>query len=133
MKKIISSILLVIFMSLTTVSCGQSKAKNTNKVEVINAQQFKKDSNDKVIVDVRTANEFKSGHLKNAINIDFFDKKYLDYFARFDKKEPLYLYCRSGRRSNIIANELVKIGFKKVYDLEGGIIEWENNRFEVEE
>lgn len=132
MGKIISSILSVVFVCLVALGCGQNKVKKNLKVKVINAQQFKQDSKNKTIVDVRTEEEFGRGHLKNAINIDFFDENYLDYFAKFNKKEPIYLYCRSGRRSNDVANELKKIGFEEVYDLKGGLIEWKQNNFELE-
>lgn len=135
MKKIISNLLVTILVGATAVSCGQNTAKSTLKkatIEIISPKQFKENSKNEIIIDVRTVKEFVNGHLKNAVNIDFYNKNHLENFKKFNKEKPLYVYCRSGRRSNIVASELIKMGFKKVYDLKGGIIAWENNRFKVE-
>lgn len=77
------------------------------------------------LVDVRTAREFNSGHIKNAINIDFFNKARFDKaFEKMNKENPVYLYCRSGSRSQKAARRLAAIGFSKIYDLKGGYMRW---------
>lgn len=77
------------------------------------------------LVDVRTPGEFHSGHIKNAINIDFFDSgNFQKSFEKFDKSKPVYVYCRSGARSLKAANKLVTMGFSKIYDLKGGYMRW---------
>lgn len=74
------------------------------------------------LVDVRTAMEYRSGHIKGAKNIDIYSSNFLKAFEKFDKTKPLYLYCRSGARSRQAANQLAKIGFTEIYDLRGGIL-----------
>ncbi len=67
------------------------------------------------ILDVRTAQEFESGHVPGAINIPYgqVGSRSAELGA---KARPVLLYCRSGRRSGIAAAELVKQGFTAVYD-----------------
>ena len=77
------------------------------------------------LVDVRTPSEFKKGHLGQAMNIDFYDKRSFEAsFEKLDKKKPVYLYCRSGFRSKKAAMRLLDMGFIKVYDLKGGLNNW---------
>ena len=76
------------------------------------------------LVDVRTADEFKAGHLVAAVPIDWFSKSFLDEALNtLDKERPVLVYCRSGRRSAAAAAKLSKAGFK-VYNLEGGYLAW---------
>ena len=74
------------------------------------------------LIDVRTYDEYNTNRLKNAINIDFYDSLFLKRFKKFNKEDNILLYCRSGRRSLIGAEILVKNGYKKIYDLKGGVI-----------
>lgn len=76
------------------------------------------------LVDVRTPEEFKEGHIKGATNIDFFSDDFLTQFDAYDKNEPLYLYCRSGNRSAKASKKLSEAGFKNIVDLEGGYKAW---------
>lgn len=78
------------------------------------------------LVDVRTAREYSGGHIKDAVNIDVFKKKaFTEYFEGLDRSRPVYLYCRSGQRSQKTAGRLLRMGFERIYDLKGGILQWE--------
>ena len=74
------------------------------------------------LIDVRTSDEFNINRLTNAINIDFYDSIFLRKFKKFNKEDNILLYCRSGRRSLLGAEILAKNGYKKIYDLKGGVI-----------
>lgn len=77
------------------------------------------------LVDVRTANEYGGGHIKNAKNIDFFSAtNFRNAFEKMNKDQPVYLYCRSGARSQKAARKLVDMGFSMIYDLKGGFMKW---------
>lgn len=94
--------------------------------EQITQEEAKKimDSDNTVIVlDVRTPDEFASGHIKNAINIPnetIFDKEVLELT---DKSQLILVYCRSGRRSKEAAQKLAEIGYSNIKEF-GGIIDW---------
>ena len=80
------------------------------------------------LIDVRTPLEFSQGNINGSVNVDFKnEQEFLNYFNELDKTEPLFLYCRSGNRSKKSADKLINLGFSKIYDLEGGFIEWNLN------
>ena len=106
--------LLIFFFSIYSYSQPYSIDYN-EYLELSKKNKFK-------LIDVRTYDEFNTNRLKNAINIDFYDSVFLKRFKKFNKEDNILLYCRSGRRSLIGAEILVKNGYKKIYDLKGGVI-----------
>lgn len=85
-----------------------------------------------VLVDVRRPDEFSAGHLKNAILVTWGNESEFVSAAQELKGKTLYIYCRSGRRSNAAGLYLSqKLGFK-VYDLEGGYLAWTAKDYEIE-
>lgn len=76
------------------------------------------------LVDVRTEKEFKEQHLDKAININVEDADFEKSIQALDKTKPVYLYCRSGKRSDKAAQKMASMGFTKIYDLKGGILSW---------
>jgi len=79
---------------------------------------------DVVILDVRTAAEFNSGHIAKAINIDIYNEYFISDISALDKSKSYAVYCRSGKRSVDASSEMDIIGIKTTYNLTGGIIEW---------
>jgi len=90
-----------------------------------------KDNSDFVIIDVRTPDEFKTGHLENAILIDFFAKDYLAQFKHLDKSKIYLIYCRSGNRSGKTLGLIEDMGFERIYNIGTGIIGWQEKGFKV--
>jgi rhodanese-related sulfurtransferase len=87
-----------------------------------------------VVFDVRTPGEFNNefGHLPGARLLPMqVVRDSLDRFRQLDDRNIL-LVCRSGRRSGLVARELVKAGINKVYNLEGGLINWSQNGGRIE-
>ncbi len=77
------------------------------------------------LIDVRTPEEYNEGHIEGAVNIDFYGEDFLQQLEqKLDKEQPAMLYCRSGRRSAKAAEQMKGLGFKEVYDLKGGILDW---------
>ena len=113
---------LIIFILL---SCQDNK-----KFELLKYSDFKKkiESSDVILIDVRTPMEFSQGHIQGSVNVDFKEEKdFQNYFENLDKSETIFLYCRSGNRSRKSAEKLIDLGFNKIYDLDGGFIEWNLN------
>ena len=138
-----NSILITLFFVISfTLSCKEDKSEEQNITKseqqiIINkklvATAFKAniDNDNLQLVDVRTPEEFNEGHIKNAGNINFYDSDFLTQMNKLDKNKPLYIYCRSGGRSGKAAAKLKEQGFKEVYDLQGGILDWKKNNFEL--
>lgn len=77
------------------------------------------------LLDVRTAAEYRSGHIKNSLQADWSDKhQFMDRTQYLDKNNPVYVYCLSGGRSSAAAEWFRKQGYKNVFELRGGIANW---------
>jgi len=74
-------------------------------------------ANDYYLIDVRTPEEFKSGYLEDAINIEWQNIKNLS--KEIKKDEKIYLYCRSGNRSGKATDILINLGYKNVKNIGG--------------
>jgi len=112
-------------MSFFTTLFGANVEQNS-AIQVLSSQEFKAQIENKKVqlIDVRTPNEYKSGHLKGAKNIDFFSRNFNLEFNKLNKEKAVYLYCRSGSRSRQSANKLAAMGFVEIYDLKGGILRY---------
>jgi rhodanese-related sulfurtransferase len=80
-----------------------------------------------IIVDVRTPEEFASGHIEGALNIDFNSGNFANEITRLNPSETYAVYCRSGSRSGQAASIMHKAGFHDVSNLNGGVIDWTND------
>jgi rhodanese-related sulfurtransferase len=119
---LVSSDVFLVFSFLFGASTQQN-----DTITILDKPSFKMAINTKKVqlVDVRTPNEFKGGHIKNAKNIDFFNQSdFIKEFNKLNNEEPVYLYCRSGNRSQKAARKLDSLGFKKFFDLKGGYMNW---------
>ncbi len=76
-----------------------------------------------VLLDVRTAHEFNSGHIPDALNIDVMSHTFYDAIAELDKSKTYFVYCRSGGRSMQACLSMADLGFT-VFNLVGGISHW---------
>lgn len=79
---------------------------------------------DKILIDVRTPDEYNAGHLTNATLINIYDDTFKTQISKLDKTKPVFVYCKAGTRSAKAADALLQLGFTQVYDLEGGFIAW---------
>ena len=135
--KSILKLSLLLFISLIAVSCNSQEKKkqheNSKEVSVISPNDFLKMSKSQLVVDVRTPEEYNEGAIESALNINFYDENFLDQFANYNKDEPIFIYCRSGGRSGKAAKKLSELGFKEVYDLQGGYLNWAKEMSKVTE
>jgi len=119
--------LILILMSFLSFLFGD-KLQQSDRITILDKAAFKTaiSSRNVQLVDVRTANEYNSGHIKNAQNIDYFKTAaFITAVEELDKEKPVYLYCRSGNRSQRAATKLDSLGFKQIYDLEDGYNNWQ--------
>ena len=108
---------LVALLALTSCSSGSDIA-----ITNVDAQSFLSKIEDKTVtvVDVRTAQEYQEGHLANALNINVESPDFASAIANLDKTKEYALYCRSGRRSTVAANEMAKAGFTLITNYNKG-------------
>ena len=99
--------------------------ENVTPQEAFTLIQDNRDNPDFVILDVRTPEEVAEGYIENAINIDFYSETFRDELNRLDKNKTYLIYCRSGGRSGNTLNIMEELNFREVYDVSGGMIEWQ--------
>jgi rhodanese-related sulfurtransferase len=123
MKKL----MLIVMVLMLLTACGQTENSNKEAVYMnITAEEAKRimDSEEGyIILDVRTQEEYDDGHIPGAIVISHEEIVEKAEKVLTDKDQLILVYCRSGRRSKIAAEALVKLGYTNILEF-GGIIDW---------
>lgn len=83
------------------------------------------------ILDVRTPEEYATGHLENALNIDYKAASFRNEIGKLDKNKPYLVYCRSGKRAAESVKIMNELGFTDVKNLAGGILQWQAEGGEI--
>lgn len=111
--------LLTVFTVITVSSCHSQPRS-------ISVTEFKSELNKKnsVLIDLRTPQEFASGHIQGATNIDFYAKDFESQMYTAGEKSNVFIYCASGNRSGQALKSLNASKFKSISDLSGGIRIW---------
>ena len=117
------SLFAILFLTLL-FSCNAQTSKNIKTVEVPAFAKEIKTTQKPQILDVRTPEEFNQGHLEKALNIDWLGDHFVQDAEKLNKNKAVYIYCRSGKRSLKASEKLAEMGFKKIYNLEGGYQKW---------
>lgn len=127
------SILFVYLVLIAALSGCITTTKPPEKTQYIDitVQQAKEmiDSGDVLILDVRTQEEYDAGHIRNStlIPVQVLDKRWNE----LPRDKKILVYCRSGHRSLQASEILVNNGFKEIYNMKGGIMEWINAGYDV--
>ena len=122
--------LLILALSLFLAGCMVTKTSETSgsykTISSAEAQQMIEDNKDALILDVRTAAEYESGHIPNAVNLSNEDIQAGKVDSLKDKSQLIMVYCRSGNRSRQAAQKLAELGYTNVVDF-GGIQSWQGD------
>ena len=120
-------ILMILAMTFPFAVAGCSSSRGITSYEQISGAEAKAlldSESGYIIIDARTQSEFDEGHIPGAILIPEYEIAERAENELLDKNQLILVYCRSGRRSKIAAEELVKLGYTNVKEF-GGIIDWE--------
>jgi rhodanese-related sulfurtransferase len=120
--KHIANAILIFFLISSNISCGPDKKTDAS---LLTPQELSAKKSEVILIDVRTPEEFASGHIEDAVNINIFDQNFKTNLESIDKKKPVSVYCKVGGRSAKAADIMREMGFEEVYDLKGGIRNWE--------
>jgi len=119
---------LALFLSLavfaiTSLSADETKKPTVTHVDVAAAEKLVKEGK-VTVLDVRTSDEYKEGHIDGATNIDFTENNFASEVKKLDKDKPILVHCAAGGRSTKSLPTLEKEGFTQVYHLDGGFKDW---------
>lgn len=117
-------IIVLLAFIFTLLSCNAQTATNIKTVEVATFAKEIKTTQKPQILDVRTPQEFAEGRIEKASNIDWLGEHFVEGTKTLDKNKAVYVYCRSGKRSLKAAEKLSELGFKNIYNLDGGYLKW---------
>lgn len=132
MKNIL--LILLFFTGLTTFAQQKNKGAVPQQFHLVSPQEFnqKMKTEKGILIDVRTPGEYKKGHLKGARLLDIFSDDFEKEIDKLDKSQTYFVYCGVGGRSEECTVMMKKKGFKKVYDMDGGIKRWTKEGLPIE-
>ena len=116
--------LLTLALPFGCVGCSDGGSATYEQISGAEAKALMDSESGYIIIDARTQEEYDQGHIPRAILIPEYEIAARAEKELPDKDQLILVYCRSGRRSKIAAEELVKLGYTNVKEF-GGIIEWE--------
>jgi len=143
LKKGMSALYFALLLSfgLIAISCNSGTVQNDKaesgttseaaqvpaaKYENIDVAQFDKlrDDTAYVVLDVRTPDEIDAGKVGEAMELDYYEPSFGGDLAKLDKDKSYLVYCKSGGRSAKTAQQMIDLGFARVYNLTGGYTSW---------
>lgn len=121
-----------LFVLSTLGACAQSTEGSSSttsgttqvNLDVNQVSELLKSDKEVVLIDVRTPEEYKQGHLEGSDLLNFYDPKFKEEVAKLDKSKEYVIYCRSGGRSGSAVAQMQKMGFENVHNMKGGILAW---------
>ena len=116
--------LLTLAFPFGCVGCSDGGSASYDQISGAEAKALMDSESGYIIIDARTQEEYDQGHIPGAILIPEYEIADRAEKELPDKNQLILVYCRSGRRSKIAAEELVKLGYTNVKEF-GGIIDWE--------
>ena len=117
-----------IFLAIIGFVVLSCNGQNSKEIKTIDSKAFAEKmaaTPNPQILDVRTPEEFTSDHIDNAKNINWLGTTFVSDVEKLDKSRPVFVYCKSGGRSQKAAEKLNELGFKTIYQLDGGILKWD--------
>ena len=128
MKKLITILSVIVVLLIS--SCVE---ENKATINVVSAEEMQTliEMDNVQLLDVRTSEEYTTGYIAEAQNIDFFSPTFEQDIKALDKDKPVLLYCQAGGRSAKCAEKMKALGFTKIYDLDGGISKWKLKKLPI--
>ena len=119
---------IVVLLMITACISSPKKQTQMNELAPDVWSKLQEQTLESVILDVRTEEEFESGYIKGALNMDI--RGVADFLASIeslDKSKSYFVYCRSGARSGQACQLMSQMGFSALYNLDGGVLAWEGD------
>ena len=116
-RRTIALIILGLVAVFTVAACNDEASPEP--IQTVSAADAVKMIDERVVIDVRTPAEYAQGHVAGAVNIDVEDASFGALIEELDKDDAYLVYCRSGRRSAIAAEQMAQAGFTDIADAGG--------------
>lgn len=129
-------IILTSILAFTIVHAAEESESVVEKIAVTTAQDYVAQHDNAIIMDVRTPAEFGMSHIPGAINVDVLNENFETMVAGLDKDKTYLVHCTKnpvGGRSSRALETLQSLGFRNLYNLEGGYIAWKESELPLTE
>ncbi|MCF6128934.1 thioredoxin domain-containing protein [Flavobacterium sp. AS60] len=113
-----------LLLSFLFISCHGQESKAIHTIDAKSFAEKLKANENPQLLDVRTPEEYSTGHIGDAKNVNWNDDNFVTTASTYDKSKPIFVYCKIGGRSEKAADKLAELGFKEIYNLDGGIMKW---------
>lgn len=125
-RKTFIMIIISVFFSVISLAAEEKEMGiiNVDNEQAKNLIYENMENDEFIILDIRTPEEFKSLHIDSAVNLDFYSNTFITDIDKLGKDKIYLVYCRSGRRSGITVNKMIEMGFKNIYHLHYGFMNW---------
>jgi len=113
-------------LALVVAGCGGGSSSDA-RVALLSPTEASAlvESGEVEVLDVRTPEEYATGHIEGAKLVDFYEPDFAQRIDELDRGEEYVVYCRSGNRSSQATALMAEQGFTDVNDVDGGIVAWE--------
>ena len=120
--------LFVLGINFSSCQTNQTSKQQSSggKISVDEFEQKINSTKDGQVVDVRTPEEYTKGYVKGAKNINWNDAGFETEINKLDKSKAVFVYCLGGGRSAAATKKMKDLGFKEIYDMQGGMMAWNN-------
>ena len=121
-KSLFFKLFMIVALLIPAFAFAEIKNEDVAKVEeLIKSGKY-------TVIDVRTKEEYDAGHIKGALNFDYYNDDFEEKIeeALKDKDKPYIVYCRSGMRSLYSAEILEELGYTNVTNMKGGFLAWQS-------
>ena len=122
-RRIVSIFAALVFLIVISGCSAEEKGSVYMNIAPEKANEMMNELEEFVLLDVRSKEEFSEGHIPGAMVIPHEEISERAEAEIPEKDVPVFVYCRSGRRSKIAAEELVSLGYSEIYEF-GGIGDW---------
>lgn len=115
----------VAILSFFVLSCNGQNSKDSKTIDAKAFSEKIAATPNPQILDVRTPEEFSTDHLDQAVNVNWLGDNFVSGAKKIDKTKPVFVYCKSGGRSQSAVEKLEELGFTDIYQMQGGILKWD--------
>ena len=120
----IKKINVLLFFVLVGLNCIAQSSKNISLVDKKTFATLLKSDKNAQLLDVRTPEEYAESHIEKSKNINWNGNDFVSNVEKLDKTKAVFVYCKVGGRSKQACEKLAELGFTEIYNLQGGIINW---------
>lgn len=125
MKRVYNLSKVIVLMFVFASCTGQVPQQKEGAIaQNVDTETFESKLKESQLLDVRTPEEWSEGIIEGAIMLNYYEDDFDSKLAQLDKEKPVAVYCKSGGRSGGAMTKMNELGFKEVYNLDGGITEW---------